>query len=88
MKIELALAAGMSMSFDSSVQHDFILTDVGVRQPLNVSIDSHPLHTSFHRFVRQPRATRAENHPRGESLIPTPVTRPTPPDVAQRFIQA
>jgi hypothetical protein len=28
MKIELAFAAGMSMSFDRSVQHDFILTEV------------------------------------------------------------
>jgi hypothetical protein len=27
MKIELAFAAGMSMSFDRSVQHDFILTE-------------------------------------------------------------
>jgi len=27
MKIELAFAAGMSMSFDGSVQHDFILTE-------------------------------------------------------------
>jgi len=26
MKIELAFAAGMSMSFDRAVQHDFILT--------------------------------------------------------------
>ena len=26
MKVELAFAAGMSMSFDRSVQHDFILT--------------------------------------------------------------
>jgi len=42
MKIELAFAAGMSMSFDRSVQHDFILTEVAfasqprVTQPGNI----------------------------------------------------
>ncbi len=34
MKIELAFAAGMSMSFDGSIQHDFILTEAAFdREP-------------------------------------------------------
>ena len=38
MKIELALAAGMSMSFDCSIQHDFILPEAAfASQRLQIS---------------------------------------------------
>src|SRR6266478_9981830 len=46
MKIELALAAGMSMSFDCSIQHDFILPEAAFasQRQINLRLQADDLH--------------------------------------------